>query len=188
MRKIGAAEQERRQAESVKRERRFESELREHGVATEDLWHTRGGIAFLVARGFYRLILEKAIPSLSAVASKEWVELACIVYDPDAPNSINDRVCRDLLFEMAIRRDQSWRSDSLVLAFFGVMLRRYLFPKTTYEEQCAERTRKAHDLEDTIRGAWERGVPVAETKDRIVKEGQFASVDALDKFLNRYGK
>jgi hypothetical protein len=190
LRRLSAAEQKRRRDDFDGEVRGWDDRFRkEFHVSSEEflpeaekrallLWSMMGGLN-LVPRG---------LPAKADPLWDEFVALVGRIHDAKAPDGLNERAVREWLFELATKRDQAWRNNVPVLALFVVLLRMNLFPPTNAQKQRAYAKHRARQLRKRIENGWKQGVPVGNTKDAIVDSGEFPSLDALDKFLERHGK
>jgi hypothetical protein len=189
---LGEEEQKHRQAKARKARRLVADWIRKKYGGTYEEFMERGGQA---AVGLYSL-LEGLDPEAAPrplghadLFSEEWVDLACRVYDwhEGSEDRFDENAICEVLYEMALSEDQSWRSQPLLHWFFAIMLRGFLFPPPTTSKgkQVADRY-KEWCARNQLRRGNDKGIARKETIKDLINSGLFKSEYALDKFLERH--
>jgi hypothetical protein len=190
LKRLSAEEQKERQAESRYTRRVTADWIREKYGVTYEEFMERGGQA---AVGLYSL-LEGLHPEAAPrplgpadLFSEEWVGLACRVYDwhEGSEDRFDENAIREVLYEMALSEDQSWRSQRLLHWFFAIMLRGFLFPLTEAQGKQVQVRYKEWTARNLMRRGWDKGIPAKETMKDLINSGLFKSEDAAEQFLAR---
>jgi hypothetical protein len=187
LKRLSAAERKQRRIDAHKKRKDADARIKqEFGLDRETFELSSAAVAALLANDVISQL--PAAERDGFKLSDAFVTLIDLTRDDTPPRKMNPHKIRELVWTLATGRDQSWRDDPLVLLFFKHWLEGYLFPKTGDQQQREQKEIRAEAIQGMIQEQWECGEPVGKTKDALVAAGDFESLDALDKFLERYGK